>query len=95
MARGANLKWIQAQGGWARAKVLLDCYGHFLPTETNGYADALADGPARLQSSPGLPRVRGPGTVGPKTRAPTRPPLAPRGGIEPPTRCLEGSRSIH
>ena len=41
MARGTNLKWIQAQGGWASAKMLLDVYSHFMPTECAGYADAL------------------------------------------------------
>jgi hypothetical protein len=45
--RGTNLKWIQAQGGWASAKLLLDTYGHFLPTETTGYADALSGDPRR------------------------------------------------
>jgi len=38
-AESTNLKWLQAQGGWASAKVLLDWYGHFLPTESKGYAD--------------------------------------------------------
>jgi integrase len=42
MARGTPLKWIQAQGGWTTATLLLDVYGHFLPTEYTGYADALS-----------------------------------------------------
>jgi integrase len=42
MARGTPLKWIQVQGGWTTAKLLLDVYGHFLPTEYTGYADALS-----------------------------------------------------
>lgn len=39
--------WIQQIGGWASAKLLLNVYGHFIPTETEGYADNLAspDGP--------------------------------------------------
>ena len=41
MARGTPLKWIQDQGGWASAKVLLDTYGHFMPSESHGYADAI------------------------------------------------------
>lgn len=48
MARGTPLKWIQEQGGWTTAKVLLDTYGHFMPTESRGFADALSatsDGP--------------------------------------------------
>jgi integrase len=45
MARGTNLKWLQAQGGWASAKMLLDVYGHYLPTESRGFADALATAP--------------------------------------------------
>jgi hypothetical protein len=53
MARGTNLKWLQAQGGWSSAKLLLDVYGHHLPTENGGYADALAaapDGTGRHQT---------------------------------------------
>ncbi|MBW2397474.1 MAG: site-specific integrase, partial [Deltaproteobacteria bacterium] len=45
MARGTPLKWIQAQGGWTTAKLLLDVYGHFLPSEYTGYADALSRPP--------------------------------------------------
>jgi hypothetical protein len=29
-------------GGWTMAKLLLDVYGHFLPSEYTGYADALS-----------------------------------------------------
>jgi integrase len=52
LARGTNLKWIQAMGGWASAKLLLDLYGHFLPTETTGFADALSGGPRRPYTAP-------------------------------------------
>jgi integrase len=48
MARGTPLKWIQEQGGWTTAKLLLDTYGHFMPSESRGFADALSatsDGP--------------------------------------------------
>jgi integrase len=48
LTRGTPLKWIQAQGGWTSAKLLLDTYGHLL-SETSGYADRLADGPRRTQ----------------------------------------------
>ena len=41
LARGTNLKWVQEAGGWASAKMLLDVYGHFMPTETRGFADAI------------------------------------------------------
>jgi integrase len=47
LARGTNLKWIQSQGGWASAKVLLDTYSHAIPCETTGYADAIAKAPRR------------------------------------------------
>ncbi|MBW2362085.1 MAG: tyrosine-type recombinase/integrase, partial [Deltaproteobacteria bacterium] len=50
MARGTNLKWIQEQGGWSSAKMLLDVYGHHLLGESTGYADALTDGSARHQT---------------------------------------------
>jgi len=41
LARGSNLKWIQETGGWSSAKMLLDVYGHYLVSESSGYADAL------------------------------------------------------
>ena len=94
MARGTNLKWIQAQGGWASAKLLLDTYGHFLPTETTGYADALSGDPRRPYTAPAKNGRVTPGRAAPNTRRNSSGWLAPRGGIEPPTRCLEGSRSI-
>jgi integrase len=56
MARGTPLKWIQEQGGWTTAKVLLDTYGHFMPTESRGFADALAaasDGPPAALAAAG------------------------------------------
>jgi len=42
MARGTPLKWIQDQGGWASAAMLLGVYSHFLPRETSGYSDVLS-----------------------------------------------------
>ena len=42
LAAGTPIKWIQERGGWTTAKVLLDVYGHFMPTEQRGYADAIA-----------------------------------------------------
>jgi integrase len=42
MARGTPLKWIQEQGGWTTAKLLLETYGHFMPTESRGFSDAIA-----------------------------------------------------
>jgi integrase-like protein len=53
MARGTPLKWIQDQGGWTTAKVLLDTYGHFMPTESRGFADALATAPDGPPAAPG------------------------------------------
>ena len=93
MARETNLKWIQTMGGWASAKMLLDLYGHFLPTESTGYADALSV-PRRLYPSPDSMGVRAQRKRLPVSRRGPDGMLAPRGGIEPPTRCLEGSCSI-
>ncbi len=90
LARGTNLKWIQAQGGWSSAKVLLDWYGHYLPTETFGYADALSDGAKRLYPAPAERAVAARARRLPKSRTSTTGCVAPRGGIEPPTRRLEG-----
>ena len=74
MARGTNLKWIQEQGGWSSAKLLLDWYGHFMPTETKGYADALStdpDGPIRPQGGEAANlRLRGNAKRRPPTRVP-------------------------
>ncbi len=94
LARGSNLKWVQAQGGWASAKVLLDWYGHFLPTESSGYADALSSVSERLYPAPAERRPSAVRTAPPKMLRVSPSSVAPREGIEPPTRCLEGSCSI-
>src|SRR5262245_17773697 len=48
LARGSNLKWIQAMGGWASAKLLLDLYGHHLRTENAAHADVLSQTPKQV-----------------------------------------------
>jgi integrase len=53
MARGTPLKWIQDQGGWTTAKVLLDTYGHFMPTESRGFADTLSTAANGPSAAPG------------------------------------------
>ena len=65
LARGSNLKWIQAMGGWASAKLLLDLYGHYLATESSGYADALSIRSTPVQYAPERPQTapRNPVTV--------------------------------
>ena len=61
---------------------------------SKGYADALSDSPGRPYTAPRQsPAIRQRRAVA-KTRRTSRGTLAPRGGIEPPTCCLEGSRSI-
>ena len=64
MARGTPLKWIQAQGGWSSARVLLDTYGHHLPSESTGFADAL--------TAPGRPYTA-PVPIAARSREPTAP----------------------
>ena len=86
MARGTPLKWIQAQGGWASAKMLLDVYGHFMPEESGGYANALA----APETAPRRPLVvsdtRGRPHARVEKRAPSRSSLVAQPGIEPGTR---------
>jgi integrase len=52
MARGTPLKWIQDQGGWSTAKLLLDTYGHYMPSESHGFADAISEAPNGTQTAP-------------------------------------------
>jgi len=94
MARGTNPKRIQARSGWASAKLLLDTCGHFLPTETTGYADALSGDPGRPYTAPRVREPKKPRCVVRRSRDGRRSYLAPRAGLEPATRCLEGSRSV-
>jgi len=57
LAAGTPIKWVQAQGGWTTAKLLLDVYGHFLPGESRGFADVIAgqsNVAGRLYTSPDL-----------------------------------------
>ena len=51
LARGTNLLWIQAMGGWESKKMLLDVYGHYMPKETSGFAVALDDGAKRSRET--------------------------------------------
>jgi integrase len=67
MARGTPLKWIQAQGGWTTAKVLLDTYGHYLPTETRGFADVLSATSNGPPAAPDLVAVPAPPDYAPAT----------------------------
>ena len=87
MARGTPLKWIQAQGGWASAKMLLDTYGHHLPTESLGHADALSTAPRRPYAAPRTEVVRTeratPATPNRNKRAIPRTSPAPGGGRAP------------
>ena len=78
MAAGTPLKWIQEQGGWRSAKMLLDVYGHFMRSEMSGYAGALTapDGTRRHQDGSGRRKLASPA------------------GVEPAAYCLGGSRSI-
>jgi len=59
MARSTPLKWIQEQGGWTTAKLLLDTYGHFMPSETHGFADALSAAPNGPGTAPIVQAVEG------------------------------------
>jgi integrase len=52
IARGTPLKWIQEQGGWTTAKLLLDTYGHYMASENRSYADVLAAPNAPLAHPP-------------------------------------------
>ncbi len=64
MARGTPLKWVQEQGGWTTAKLLLDTYGHYMPSESRGFADVLSaapDGPQTAPPSEHLTSGSGPG----------------------------------
>lgn len=56
LARGTNLKWVQETGGWTSAKMLLDVYGHYMPTESAGYADAIttSNGTTAARSPPSI-----------------------------------------
>ena len=88
LARGTPIKWIQAQGGWSSAKLLLDWYGHFLPSEQHGFSDALATTPDGPQTAPRFRSAIFVETRRPRTQAPTRDCVAPRAGLEPATRRL-------
>ncbi len=80
-------------GGWSSAKLLLDLYGHFLPTESTGFADAIG-GPKRPYTALAPRAAAAASFRSRKKRADPRTLMAPRTGLEPVTRCLEGSCSI-
>ncbi len=61
LAAGTPVHWVQKQGGWASAKMLLDVYGHFVPKQGANYAANLEPEPqpdatrAERASQPGVP----------------------------------------
>jgi hypothetical protein len=61
LSRGTPIKWVQAQGGWTTAKVLLDTYADYMPEETRGFADRLFGvenaPPAHLRAAVGSQEV--------------------------------------
>jgi hypothetical protein len=70
----------QEAGGWASAKLLLDLYGHFLPTESTGFADAIG-GSKRHYTAPKQRAVAASSRVIAKRRARPKGLLAPREGF--------------
>ena len=95
LARGTPIKWIQSRGGWASAKLVLDLYGHFLPSDYRGFADAIEAATATRPMAPTAPQTHPPAAA---RAAPRRTVLksprtaggwmAPRAGLEPATRRL-------
>ena len=53
MTRCTPLKCIRAQGGWTTAKLLLDVYGHFLPTEYDRARRSHLSASGALNTHPG------------------------------------------
>ena len=92
LARGTNLKWVQEAGGWTSAKMLLDVYGHFMPSENRGFADAIT-APNGPPAAPTLQRratnVR---SVAPSRRDGNKK-VEPTSGFEPLTCSLRVSCS--
>ena len=70
----------------ARAEMLLDVYGHFMPEESGRYADALSASPdgTRRHRAAGEGRARTYTRI--EERAPSRASLVAQPGIEPGTR---------
>jgi hypothetical protein len=57
LARSTNIKWVQETGGWTSTKMRLDVYGHSVPTESAGFADAIT---APNGTCPATAPTRGP-----------------------------------
>ncbi len=91
LALGTNIKWLQNMGGWASAKLLLDLYGHFLPTESTGFADAIG-GSKRQYTAPKQRAVAASSRVTAKRRARPKGLMAPREGFARSLRSLSKSR---
>ncbi len=93
LARGSNLKWIQQNGGWSSAKMLLDVYGHYMPTETGGYADALT-APGGPYTAPARERSPQPARRAPPSRRNRMGSVEPTNGLEPLTCSLRAARAV-
>ena len=63
LARGTSIKWIQSRGGSASAKLVLDLYGHFLPSDYRGFADAIGTSTDMGRTDLDAPQAH-PATVG-------------------------------
>ncbi len=87
------LLWVQQQGGWTLPALLLSTYAHFLPTEQQGYADALTQPDGSMRHQPPRSQELILRQQRKERELPKRYVVRPA-GLEPATLGLEVRRSI-
>jgi len=85
--QGENLAYVKEQMGHSSIQVTVDVYGHLVPGGIRAVVDRLDD--AQPSATPAQPAAVAVGQREPVSRSAR---MVSRGGIEPPTRRLRGSR---